>query len=892
MDHSNENKSTSPRRVLNLKAVAIVVGLCVLFRITASWLHASQLERTSTYLKSAADAALAEGEPNKAFDLYEQFLALNPADQDVEETIARLLEEHGNSPRDWLRAFSINEMILHSDRTRDDLRLRQIRLAGRMNRYSDAAVHLRILRDKDSRLSEVWHFSGLVARDTGHFDEAVQYFRRATELENPLPESFEHLAKILTNELRDTDTAQRVLDQLVAKYDSAQARLIRSAWLMDQQQAAQALPDLKVALQQQPADLRTNAMLVRAIRRAADQDRRFDADSEFRSVIRHLNDLLLTSPDESRLRLYLASALWAVGERRTAIDQLRYGLERDPRQIELQEALVDYLVSMKDADAAREVFNRLPQQQLDRGRRTFLQGRLLMAQERWPEAAEAFEKSLGYAADNEQVVSRARICLALCRRESGQHDAAMDSYRALIQANPDLESGRLGIASAYLRADQVDLAIAEYRQLTHVEGVPEFLANLMIRHISNQPPVTRDWTAVEDLLRDEKPIVKDPVQRILLQADLLFGQGQPSVAMDLLDRAARRMPEREEIQRAVARLSSIHGDAINQRILKALEEDPANSDAHQSVLRLQLARGDAADMRTWLQKVSSGQLLGSLGDKQRHLLIARAATRVAESELATRGRSDQVNLLLDFAETSWRTLHDASPRRFLDYVEFQARHRGPTTALDFVDRNQSALRPRDVAQAWLTCLRFGSEDATVRQQVSQRLAKLIDRNPADSHLRIVWADALLLVEDYESAKQQLQQLERYDQHSGLPESRLAWISALIDRELQQALEYSEDAIRKAPADPVVRQIRGLALAEAGQTDIAIELLQSLTGDSPSAAAHLFHARSLQLADRSADASNVVLDLLPYTAGLAPAERNLLTHLQQQLQISPSKISRR
>ena len=108
--------------------------------------------------KTTADTALADEEHRRAFELYEQYLTLNPNDEQVEETISVLLEEQGNSVKALQRAFQINERLLLSDKERDDIRLRQISIADRLGRYSDAGVHLKALRTRRPDLAKVLAF--------------------------------------------------------------------------------------------------------------------------------------------------------------------------------------------------------------------------------------------------------------------------------------------------------------------------------------------------------------------------------------------------------------------------------------------------------------------------------------------------------------------------------------------------------------------------------------------------------------------------------------------------------------------------------------------------------------------------------------------------------------
>ncbi|MEZ6127745.1 MAG: tetratricopeptide repeat protein [Planctomycetaceae bacterium] len=893
MPHTSKENEPTQRRVLNLKALAILGAGGTLLWLGMNYLHASQVVRTSAYLKQTAEQALVEEDHTRAFDMYEQYLVLNPNDDAVEEQISKLLEEHGTSAKALQRAFQINERLLRDDRDRDDLRIRQIRIADKLGRYSDAAVHLKTLREKRSDLSEVWHFSGIVARDTGEYTNAIDYFQTAIHLQDVVPESYEYLAQLLTSESKDPVAAESLLQTLINTQDSAKSRRIRASWLLDQNQAERAIPDLWQALKSEPHDVRTNAMMLKAIRTAKQANRDFDDQQHYNQVIAHLQPEIRGNENEARLRLYLSSAMWAVNQRDAAIQTLEEGIERDPRQFEMHEVLVDYLVSEQRYDRAQDIFDRIPGRVVDRGRREFMRGRLLMSQKHWKEAINAFELALGFARQDPNMASRARVCLALCRRENGDDLEAMDTMRELVQSNPEFEGGRLGMASAYLRTDQVDLAIAEYRQLLHVEGVPEFLANLMIRHNLTLPRQSRNWAEVRDLLRDKEPLIRDPVQRSLLQADLLFGEGFPAQAMDLLDEAARQMPDRPEIQRAYQRLSAVHGDELLERIRKVLDEDGTNAEAHTSILKLLTAREDLSSLDNWLADLLAGRCCANVSEQQRLHVLARSSMSVAEAEELTRGSSEASQLLLKYADEAWRQLAGSTSQFVFDYVHFLAVHQSVGAAMEIVD-GTARLLPDVAAQCWLECLRQAPRDTAVKSRVNNELVQLIRNDPSNVNLRLAYADSQILTGRYGEAETLLQQLASFDPGNGRALGRLAWLAALIQNNPSRALQLSEQAARLSPSDPSVRSIRGLALAQQNQTELALEVLTSIPATERSMASYLYEARTLLTAGRHAEAVELVRDLIdrPSHGRLAPAEEEMLRQLQQQLQIERPKMTQR
>lgn len=891
MVSETEQNSESVRRVLNLRAVSIIaVSLPVLYFLT-SWLHAQQVERTSDFLLSAAKQAVQDNDPDRALGLFDQYLVLNPRDPEVEEQISLLLDEHAEDIKPLLRAFQINERLLLADKSRDDLRLRQIRIADRLKRYSEVAIHLRVLRDKRTDLSQVWHFSGIVAQDTGNFSDAISYFTTAVSLPDPVPESFEHLAELLTTFADDPVAAESVLAELLHHQDDAESRLIRAAWFEKQERYAEAIGDLNKVIADDPPNIRAHAMLVQTVRLASEKNQDFPAEEQYQKIISQLTQALTDYPQEHDLRLYLAAALWAVDKRDSAIDCLEVGIARDPRRYELQQALLDYLVAADQIDRAQQVFDRIPERALDRSSMDFMRGRLLMASKEWAAALVYLEQALALTSDDSNTSTRCGICVARCRRELGDNKAAMDAYRSLVKSNPESEQGRLGIASAYLRSNRIPLAIAEYRQLLHVDGVPEFLASLMIKEIIRQPPATRDWSEVETLLQtSDKPLIKDEAQRTLLKADLRFAQGYPSQALNILASAAARFPDNEQVRSAVSRLTVRSDNGLDQRLLATLAEDPTNLDAHISVLRLQLIRSDLDDMSAWLNGLLTGKLYPQLGTEQRLNLVARAAESVLESGRSARQNHQQIQLLQGLAEAAWKRLSVMSPDHIPRQIRFLAKHKSIDAA--FAATTEANMPPNRRAECWLICLRHDSESDAVRQRVQQELTALINASPGDLQLRMVYADALILVEEYEFAETLLTNLAEFKEVSGAALARLAWMSLLIQADAEKALLLSERAAATSPGDPIVRSVRGLVLAETGQSPQALQVLQSIPGDQRATASYLYEARTLFLKGSTGAAAEQLREILPHSGDLAPPDTRMMKTLQQKLKVLPPRVSRR
>ena len=893
MPHTSPDNVPTPRRVLNVKALIIFATICVVSYVGLSALHKRQIVKTRDYLKQNAAVALEAGEHNRAFDLYQQYLALAPGDLEAQEIIAGLLQDHGTKAREMQRAFDINERLLLSDRERDDLRVKQVQLAEKLGRYSEASGHLEVLRARDSKLPSVWHYSGVIAEETGAYIEAISYFEKAASLPETSADTIERLSGLLTRERKDPVAAEALLTRFVNESagdpdQEFQAHAIRARWFLNQKRPHYAIADLWMAMDKDPTDVRSNATLLKAIRLATSADQQFDSAAAYDRLIRHYQKTLSEDEGQSQIRLFLSSALWATDQPSKAIATLRDGIERDAREYELYEVLVDYLVSDQQHELAQAYFNRIPEPLLDRGRREFMRGRLLMAQQQWPAAIEAFELAVGLSPLDKDMTARAQICLALCSRESGNTEAAMEAYRELVKTDPESEGGRLGVASAYLRSNQLALAIAEYRQLMHIDGVPPFLANLMIRNNLALPRSARRWEDLEALLDENEKFVEDDVQRILLTVDMIFAQGRPARAMDYLDDATRRMPDKPEFKNAYERLNEIHGDGLQTRIQQALDDDMANAEAHESMLKL-LAGRNNGEMRVWLDDLIAGDSWPNLNGERRYEIMAKTAMLVADGELAARGQTQQVKLLMNYASQAWERLTEEDQLYLPGRIRFIAMYESGPAAVRLLKATEVNSNLR-AAECWLQIARH---DRSLATSIAAELVALIRSEPKNFYLRLAFVDLQILSGRHDSAMKTLGELAQFDPSSAVTVARQAMLALLVSKDVKKGNELSNKATRLSANDIDVRAIRGLALAEAGQTKEAQEVLNGIPLQDRTPVIELFLARAQQLHGDIAKARYSIRRLLTRrgTQGLAPAEKNLLDLIDRELKASNSKTAK-
>lgn len=878
------HNTVKPRRVVNLKALVIVSICAVVCRQSIAWMHSRQVGHTHQFLKTSAFAALENDRPNRAFELFEQCMAFDSDDDEVIENMAILLEDNGGTVDGLKNAFDINERLLLSYPDRNDLRLRQSRLASKLGRYSAAEAHLSILRETSPDLSEVWYLSGVAADHSGYRKKSLEFLGRCTTLPDPDPDAAARLANASFAQHRDLDQAEQILTEFVENNPSPGAFRVRARWYREHGISDKAVADLWRAVDGDSSDMQSVYMLLQSM--TGLPQKQLHANQQ--RLVSHLTQTLQDNPQQSTLRLYLASALWSSGNRQQAIETVKAGVRRSPGQFQIHEVAVDYLISDGQIEEAQEIFDRIPGDALDHARRQFMRGRLLMAAEDYSDAIDAFEMAMGFTA-NVSLKSRAGLCLALCRRQSGNNPAAMESYRSVIQTNPDFDGGRLGLADSYLRSGQKDMAFAEYRQLLHVDGVPEFLADQLIEYNLELPERQRNWQEVRELLRDEDPVITDSVQRILLRADLMFAQGKPSEAYDYLDEARQMYPRRPEIVRSVKRLSTVHAERLKTQIRRTLKIDPTSMEAHLAMLRILVAQDDTPAIVLWLDHSIPASSLSRVESLR---ITAKSAAALADT-LRPSGQEPLKELLIRRAGIAYQQLASESLDDLPEYIGFLSQHHSDDTVLAALRAIPDTVDAGLQAWCWLEALRNSSDRSGFRVPCGEHLIRLASRRPEDVTLRMAYAEYLIYFEAYTDALGVLQQVAEQGSNP-IALSRAAWVTVVMGNDPDMSLQLSESAILLAPSHAEVRAVRGLSLALNGQLDSALSVFNAIPTENRSATSYLYEAMALARAGKSDKATHMIRILKRRGAArqMTPADMRMLESLMPADPASASRVESR
>lgn len=856
-EHSSKN-SHRKRRVLNPKA-AVIVGVvlaCAVFGVRK--LHGKQYEKTVQFLRSSSMQAIEQQNYTAGVNLLSQYLSMRRGDLEARETMSTLLMDHVGTGPAIEQAYRINEDLLRDSGAKTDLRLRQVRLALRLSRYSDAQAHLTILQSALPNLSEVWLMSGQVAVALRKPDDAARFFRIAVRCPSPQPAAYIELIAVMTqqNAGRENEAeADKLLQEMIQKVPTAEAFAHRAAWRLSHKQTMAAVEDVWEGLQRDPDFPRLNSLLVHCCQKLySDEEDQREALTQ--RAIRHFEQLNQQEPQPRHI-LNQATLLWLTGNKTDTIAVLEEGVRQAPRAFAVHRLLVEYLLNDNRVAQAKEVLDHLPAQALNESDSAYLNGRVLLAEEKWKPAAELLTRAIAFADKSSSTLPRAQIALAMAQRYAGSRVSTMNAYRSVLTSNPKSIDGRLGMAATLVDSQQLELAIAEYKQLIHVPGVAPYLVSLMIEHNLKLRPALRRWDDVHQMLKDDAPVPIEPVQRVLLKADLNLAMGKVTEALHLLDISARQYPSSPQIQNAIGRLNGELASQLRDRLQLILVNSPQNIEAHAALIRLYLAADETELAAQWIDDVIRGRECAELGETAaRQVMIAAIQTTAQWEQNA--GHLQHLAWLNTIAVRQCREL----ARQSSDHVPLLVRQ------LTLAEQYQEAFSTaQDVAAvsrnlAAISCLnivRFANNRTAVQREAERQLYLLIQAAPADMSLRTAYAEMLLFKDDLSTASQVLSQVINHDNNQAFAAARLAWIQVVSTDDApplqtqmvdQRTVQQMNDALSRDPYSSVIRDLNyRLLLAQGKFRQVAAELNAVAKEEKLSSASMVYRAACLlQLGD--------------------------------------------
>ena len=517
---------------INVKLVIILTATMALCCLGAIGLYRFQMGRSTQTLLSQAELAKEKGDLKKARSNLKRYLQYQPEDHAqlvklafwTKEWFEKLLTDGKPvGAKEFNETYSLIEAGLRQ--APDDTELRETAIQFAMStgfRQTDAISHLTHFIQSGSAKAE--HFSKLaqcysqigeddlavetLSKMIG-FDSATGDFDGSTVAEYPAEvNAYLMLAQLLHNRMRQPETADRVIEQMVASNPGeALAYVGRASYLRlhsKDNHIEQATQDIEKALQLGGDE----ESQITVLREAAEV---FQAAKDFPRAKEQLDRYHEIEPDSAEVYRMLSNWALQQNDLEQARDFINQGLEKHPENQRLLWTWAHLELDHNSLDQAERAIEALRQVNFSKPKLAFLEARLASVTGDHLQTSQKLEAIRPRLAQLEPTwIPAADRMLGAAYAELGQHDRALRYYLNVVEADPDNTYARWGVILALRSLGQIDDAIEHYtklnRQLTADGGLPQKYPFLIVHlelEMSRQnqrPEEQRDWTFAKQLV--------------------------------------------------------------------------------------------------------------------------------------------------------------------------------------------------------------------------------------------------------------------------------------------------------------------------------------------------------------------------------------------------------
>ena len=602
-----------PRRKLNVRFVIQLMYVAVAGVVLSGGihvLHGYQVGRNADVLLRQANEAEARGQVPQAIGLLYRYLTLRP---DALEGVVRLgdcLSRTATSSRGVLQSLMAYEVVLRQQPDRTEIRRKAIDAAIRIERFSDAAVHIQQLLETDPADATLVHRLAQCEAGSGRYRKAAELYLQANDLDEKQIDIYIELVGLLElhadelplqeiDPLHEEDVAvpaviERVLSEMVEKgLPQFEAFLARADYYRKRGELEQAAEDIQQALEIAGFDVE---VLLGAAELAIRRAEWAQLSAEPGEVEQHFNNAIeycqrglkqtkpdlnfyLLQADIQRLRNDADASLAVIQEGLSAIEARRAEGDVDSFAMlkEVERKLLfgkadllinrsirpDNSVDESRLNAAKEIISQLRNLQIKPALISFLEAQVLLVQRQPQLAAVMLERTRPELESFADLTKRTEMMLSTAYAQLGNPDAQLDVFRRALDAFPLWPTAHLGYAEALLAVGRVDEAVRQYRGLVSVPQVPLILAKVSMLQQVELPASARNWSltrSVLDLAEEKTP--GDP-NIAVLRAQVLSYEGKYDEADLLLQDTLRRAPDSVGVWAGVARARLNRADALN-----------------------------------------------------------------------------------------------------------------------------------------------------------------------------------------------------------------------------------------------------------------------------------------------------------------------------------------
>ena len=633
-------------RTLNVRLAAILVVVTIVSCVGVHFLHGYQIRRNAYVFLDAAERdheralqAAKEKKPVQEQKAYLNeiknlgwYVRLMPDEVEVMERLGLLLADRAQDSRMFSMAFGTLERVLRLDSERQKSRRRLVDMALMIRRYQDAKDHLQeYLLKQSPDDAELWELLGRCYAETGEYDKAIEYFKKAIEFTPTRVEVYPRLAGVLRYHSSQIKEADQWMEKLVQNNPkSAQAHFLYGSYLKSIDADDKAMKEALKALSLSP-DNRDALWLAAQCYLSKD---------DFEKARSHAQRGIKLYPDNITMYTTLADIELRAGKRDKAINALQDGLKATERSPQLLWSKANLLIDVNRLKDAEEIVDELratdyPKQLID-----YLTARIEFVQGHWFAARQGFERVRGMLTLWPNLLKQVDVWIGQCYGQTGNRDLQLEAYRRALNIDPFYAPARAGITESLLASGNVDDALKEYNQLAKTGKVGTAglipLARMLVLQNLRKNESERDWKQVEKVLDQAEKATPDAVQIPILRAEILVAQNRTADAEKLLEKAIAKNPKQMELTAVLASLAERQQDwTKTEAILKSLEKSSGDTVDHRLAQAQYLVRRHGAKAGDSLRKLAEN--VDRFSDAQRLQLwngLLNAAMQVDDTKQA------------------------------------------------------------------------------------------------------------------------------------------------------------------------------------------------------------------------------------------------------------------
>lgn len=441
-----------------------------------------------------------------------------------------------------------------------------------LNRDTDAAKDLAVVRERVPNHPLATYLSALIAAKAGDFQKAEDMLVGAAAfLDNHMPSVF--LLGAVHYAQGEYEQAENKLTRFVEAVPThVAARKLLGAVLIRKGQPARAIEILDPLSDLAPNDAQALALLGSAYM----QDRKFTKSMEFFEKAAEI------APDAASIRTQLALSRLATGESKAAVKDLEAAVDLNPDASRAGILLALTQLRNKKYDAALKAAAELETRLADNPLPFNLEGAALLGKGDTKGARAAFEKAIALQSD----YFPARMNLAQLDLRDGDTDGAKTRFKKILELDPKHVGAMLALADLAKKEGRTDESIdwLEQARKANPKAIAPRLLLVDIYLKKNDNNKALDIARELDATAPNNPRVLDALARTQVAT------GEPNNAVATYRRLTRLAPKSGQVfhRLAAAQVAAEDFEGARESLATAVSVDPAYQAARVAQIELEL----------------------------------------------------------------------------------------------------------------------------------------------------------------------------------------------------------------------------------------------------------------------------------------------------------------